>query len=161
MERITLDAWSIYDFEEPQGKQQVLTQTIWFNSFISKNKQVVFYRDRYDKGVKTVSDEIVQNGSVVSYQEFLQKYPEISTNFIAYTGLISGVPTKWRQLLKTPRVDVEIKPKVEQLISMEKVCKGTYTIILEKSVAKNNLTGINKWEDILLTYIYKGGYTIQ
>jgi len=150
-----VQAWSVYNFHDINIEDisndviKIVSQHIWFNSFIKVGNKVIFYRDWYRLGVKTIEDLLV-NGTFMTYEQFINRY-HINTNYLIYYGLLSAIPRQWKQKLNNnynnnEHEDVP-RTTMQKLLVMKKVCKGTYSIFLECSNSNQlQLQGIAKWE---------------
>lgn len=146
-----LEAWAVYNFHDPTTAGQIKDQTLWFNSHIRIQNRVVFYQIWYEEGIKAVGDIMNNDGSIMTYEQFQVKYPNLRSNYLVYYGIKTAIPAHWKQKLLVQRGQIAENRKnvVEQLLAMVKVCKQTYKhfvdILTDKSV---QVTGIKKWESI-------------
>ena len=145
-----MEAWCIYNFQEPDNTEGIESQHIWFNSFIKIENKTLFYKAWYNKGIKNVEDILNENGSFLSYEQFVTKY-EINTNFLTYHGIISAIPAKWKHILRLNLNEVDSSHEnnagVEKLMKLKKVCKESYRKFLCHFIdTKERMMGISKWE---------------
>ena len=88
--KYVLVAWSKCVHFLPMTYDEVMSQLLWYNSYIRINNQPVFYRNLYKSGCKHVRD--IHNGQeFMSYHEFISKFPETVT-WLQYEGLIQSIP---------------------------------------------------------------------
>ena len=152
--REVLEAWCIYNFHTPVSTQQVLTQNLWFNSFIKVQNMVIFYRNWYEGGITTIVDLLNENGSLMTYEQFSDKYTDVTVNRLTYYGVLSAIPRHWKQLLLDRDIHHPLNTRqlTEKLLSMDKVCKETYNVFLGVNVdVPTKSTGLRKWELIFNT----------
>ena len=126
-----LSSWCKYNFKEVQlvyNIEEVLGQTIWFNSCIRVGKKPVFYKRWYNVGIRYISD-LVTNNKWKSIQEIAEEY-YINLGLLEYLGILNAVPVQWRRLIKEyndeiPRED-EGTSNIDNICKMVKVNKETY-----------------------------------
>ena len=109
-----IKSWSNYNFKNPESVTEVISQAIWFNSFIKIGKKTIFYRKWYDKGARYIKDLLNGNRIIMSYAEFTQKF-NIQVDFVTYYGVICAIPTEWKDLIKTSTVYISEKRKKYRL----------------------------------------------
>ena len=86
---------------------EVAEQILWWNSNIKINKQVVFYKNYINEGVRKVKDVVNDDGTFLTYAEFKERHPGVVTNFLIYHGLISAIPRDWKSLLQRETILME------------------------------------------------------
>lgn len=74
-------------FDHDRG--ELLYHSLWYNSKILIDNQVVFYRQWYNKGIHTIGDLLNKDGLMMSYEEFCNRYfrPMITT----FAGLRNAI----------------------------------------------------------------------
>ena len=61
----------------------ILKQTIWYNSNIKVNNVTIFYKEFYYHGIWYINDLMNEHGGILSYDEFKSLY-QVNTNFVVY-----------------------------------------------------------------------------
>jgi len=129
--------------------KEILSRNIWFNSNIKFNNSIIFWRQWYNKGVKTIGDIYnVNTRTFLSYKELVDKYG-IKDNYLSLMSLISAIPKKWRRNLKlkdTNTIDFENEKLLDIVINYGK-CSG---IIYKSTVNDANEQPeerFNKWSN--------------
>ena len=89
--------------KEPTEYNDIITQNIWFNRFITtKDKKTLFFKKWYEKGIRIVSDVIFLNNE--GQWQFLRMRDIESllndkVNFMEYFSLFHAFPKKWFEIL--------------------------------------------------------------
>ena len=145
-------AWSLYNFQEPKNENEIREQNLWFNSFIKVENKPIFYKQWYTKGIRTIEDLLTENGSFLTFHQFVNKY-NVNSNFLKYYGILSAIPAQWKNnLLQVNREDIHIitKNNLDRLLTFRKVCKESYSTFLENIFQNIEPTrAISKWENVL------------
>ena len=80
--------------------ESILNQNLWLNSHIKINKKVVVYRKWMKKGIKWISDILMENNAgekrFMTEQELTEKLG-FKPMFLIYNGLLNAIPSKWRE----------------------------------------------------------------
>ena len=112
----------------PKTKSDVLNQIIWNNRYIKINKKSVFFKDWYQSGVKNVSSLIDdQTKCFLSFQSFQKKF-HLDRNFLQYYGLLSAIPSPWKELLKLHTEE----PPCSTLNIEGLTCKTIYNLLINR-----------------------------
>ena len=103
-------------------------QIIWNNRYIKINKKSVFFKDWYQSGVKNVSSLIhEQEKCFLSFQSFQTKI-HLDCNFLQYYGLLSAIPSPWKELLKLHTEELPCSTlNIEGL-----TCKTIYNLLINR-----------------------------
>ena len=118
--------WQELSNNLPKTKCDVLNQIIWNNQFIKINKKSVFFQNWHIGGIKNVSSLVdEQKKRFLSFQSFQQKF-HINCNFLQYYGLLSAIPSAWKELLKSQTGNLSSStPTIENL-----TCKVIYHLLI-------------------------------
>ena len=88
------DVFSSYkvflDSLKPRTWDQFLSQPIWFNSKFKVGRTCMFYRNWYERGIRFVNDLFDENGSLLSYESFIQMF-DLRTNFLDFRSVITTI----------------------------------------------------------------------
>ena len=92
-------AWAKLNYMHPVSKNDILKQTLWYNSNIKRARKVWFVPDCYEQGIFQIRD-IYSKGlkRFFNLAELQNKY-DCPINFLGYQGLISAIPAVWKQIL--------------------------------------------------------------
>lgn len=91
-------AWSLFNFKEPISKFE--NEIIWNNSHIKVDNKIVFYQFLYSKGIDHVYNFFNNDKKLMQFNEFVAVYNLDNFPFTRYNGLISAIPTFWKQNLQ-------------------------------------------------------------
>ena len=89
--------WSSINIEDPIGKAEVLEETLWYNPNILINELPVYYPLWQNAGTNKIKHLRTEN-KWLTYDQFQTKYL-ITIPFTQYRGLISAIPTQWKNWL--------------------------------------------------------------
>ena len=64
--------------------------SIWNNPNIKIANVAIFYRRWHDKGINFIKDLLEENGRLLTYEKFQEKY-NVQTNFIEFIGIKTSV----------------------------------------------------------------------
>lgn len=142
-----LKVWGSLPRESPTTAREILSESIWYNNMIKKQGQPIFYPVWFSKGVKFVNDLVDENGSLLSYGNFQQKY-DIQISFIEYNGLIGIIPNRWKDSITTFGKHL-LEPKENYLISrikqIKKASKVAYELLRDSTFESPTLSQ-NRWK---------------
>ncbi len=110
-------------------------QIIWNNSDIKIANRMVFWKDWYDKGVKSFKDMLSDNGDILNLSQLKEKF-QLNINFMNYFSLVYAIPQKWKCDVKmVDRDDSGDNFQNEFFLKLEetkKVCKLVHEICIHK-----------------------------
>ncbi len=88
-----------FNFINP-GERSPFQQCIWNNQYICINQKPVFYQHFLDCGLTVVSDLYYTDGTVIPFNVWVER--GLSRKYyLQWRGMISAVPTFWKQTLKS------------------------------------------------------------
>ena len=61
------------------------------NKEILIENQTIFYKEWFQKGIFLVQDLLHENGQLLTFQEFIQRY-DVKCNFLKYMQVVSAIP---------------------------------------------------------------------
>lgn len=144
-----IQCWCDYRYKEPTSLEEILSEAIWFNSFIKVNNKPVFYNNLYQHGVKYVSNMFDEYGIPYNFEQFQRKY-NVTMNFVTYMGLLSAIPKVWKVKLMINNIsNIQHKQPtllVKITLLKEKISKFTYKVMMEQ-VNSENITAVIKWSE--------------
>ena len=83
----------------PDSVNEVLTQRLWFNKYITIGKNPAFYRDWYMQGIEYVSDIVGVTGELLLADQIEDKFNLCKVNFLQYYALRNSIPYGWTKPL--------------------------------------------------------------
>ena len=76
----------------PKDKNEVLSQPIWNNRFLTVNKKMVFFPHCYRAGIKQIWDLFYScEGHFLPFNSFCNKF-NVKCNFLQYYSILSSIP---------------------------------------------------------------------
>ena len=92
--------WQNITTTTPKNKNEVLSQTIWNNRFITVNGKMVHFLHWYRAGVNQISDLFYScEGRFLPFNSFCNKF-NLKCNFLQYYSILSSIPQNWKKLLQ-------------------------------------------------------------
>ena len=96
-----LSAWQEIHSTDPSSADEYGNEIIWNNRFIRIDGKPIFFLSWCQKGVIKIRDLLV-DGRFLSITEFQDKYG-LKVNFLKYYGLLSAIPSGWKNSLLNPK----------------------------------------------------------
>ena len=125
--RDVLIAWSKLSFQEQNlisTKDEILAQSIWYNSHIKVNGRVTFFKKAFDKGLFTLFDLLQDDYQPLSHQELTVKF---DLSVMQVNSILDAIPKDWKKLLFN--VDLKVFPersKYDRMICKKKIIREAY-----------------------------------
>ena len=118
--------WQDIATATPKNKNEVLSQTIWNNRFLTVNKKMVFFPHWYQAGIKQISDLFDSyEGHFLPFNSFCSKF-NVKYSFLQYYSILSSIPQNWKKLFQECSKDSVTPPT--SICSLS--CKAIYSILL-------------------------------
>ena len=161
--RDVLDAWKKLILHlKPTSAADIMGISIWNNPNINIANVAIFYRRWHDKGIHFIKDLLEENGRLLTYEKFQEKY-NFQTNFVEFTGVKTSVELYIRRTEMDLGSEVSyncyIPFNVKIIMKTAKRCKDIYKLLNSK-----NVTPISqgKWNRIFenVNLSWKDIYTI-
>ena len=92
--RQVLHAW--FNFKNIVSDSYKHENVLWNNKHILIQKRIIFFKDWYDKGIIYVSDLMNEEGKIISYKTFKEKY-SIKCHQLKFMGLVDAIPRNLRK----------------------------------------------------------------
>ena len=147
---IEIEAWAEFNFSKPKDKVEILTQSIWYNSNIKIDNQVVCYKYWFNKGIKYIHNIVEwniekQRYCVLTCKEVNNKF-NCNISQFAYCAIVDAIPVQWREDLKSVnmKLDVVSNYKIDRLVKMTKVTKFV-SKCFKKDVVGEPMIILDKW----------------
>ena len=74
------------------------------NKEILIENQTIFYKEWFQKGIFLVQDLLHENGQLLTFQEFIQRY-DVKCNFLKYMQVVSAIPKHLLDKAREKQVD--------------------------------------------------------
>jgi hypothetical protein len=95
--------WCEENFKEVITLENIMNQTLWYNSYIKSAKKVLFWKNWYDAEINWVGDIIFENNQGEKRFLSLEELKDMGIENITqmqYNILISSIPGNWRKKIK-------------------------------------------------------------
>ena len=83
-----------------RNQRDARAQVIWYNEDVKIGDKVIFIKRLYDAGLVILNDIISRNGRLLNFPEFKRKYPQAKVDFLTYFGIVSAIPSPWKELIR-------------------------------------------------------------
>ena len=92
-----LTTWCDVNYRKPNEIEEPNNEILWFNSNIKIDGSVVYIETLYKQGVLKVGHLKKEDDSLLSYEEFLVKFPGTSIHFLQYLSIINAMPITYKK----------------------------------------------------------------
>ena len=140
--------WGKLRKNEINEKQDVLSQSIWFNEKLKIHNKLVFYEKWCEAGIFFINDLLDENNEIFSFEKFIETY-SIDTIFLTFNGILHMIPKEWKENIhmaeKIPYVTCSL---FEQAKRNKKCCQffyQQYLSLIAEIPEKQHL----KWQELL------------
>ena len=94
-----LRAWCEYNYSVPQKVEEILCQSLWFNSLIRKQNKPFIEYNLLCLGIQYMKDIVGQDGKIKSASD-IGILSQDASLILSYNQLVSAIPKTWKQTLK-------------------------------------------------------------
>ena len=84
--------------------EDILNESIWWNSNIKIDNEVILWKKWLEKGIIRVKDIVDRNQDFLSVDKFKEKFG-IKPKFLELQSLISSIPANWKILLRKDKIE--------------------------------------------------------
>lgn len=149
--RQLLEIWNLLHNHEPDTVTEIISETLWNNTYIQIDGKPICYNKWLEKGILYVSD-IVDRTNADGFKSVEQLFIEhgIECNFLTYLSLKSAIPQRWINIIRnslvyTGDVDKNIYVYLDCKLQARNVtCKDVYKYLISKKSKKP--TSNYSWE---------------
>ena len=143
-------AWNVVNYkEEITEPQEIMQQTVWYNSKVKKNGNVMVHNNLMNKGLKKVKDIFnTSTKNIITIEQFKNKFQY--DNYLEYWAIILAIPKEWIQKLKNTNFR-KLEPALGVNFDKVNFTKENYWAIINKHESKD--VAKNYWEKELHTQI--------
>jgi hypothetical protein len=140
--------WCNENFHNPEIIDQIMNQSIWWNSNIRINGKPLYKRSWDEAGIKWIQDLITESETGKRWKtikEIRSEY-KITINTMDYNSIISAVPREWKNKLKQneENQDEEDYKLIDQLIDNKRPTKYMYEELV-KGKREIPIKAMDKW----------------
>ena len=138
----------LFDKHKCHQLEDIVCERLFYNNNIIIGNKSVYYRSWVTENVTQIIHLMKDSGQFLSYQEFIQKFPNIQTHFLQYNSLICSVRSYFIKMNIT-----NINININDIQVQEPVCWRTVRknkkeikgIICQRK--QNEHVSITKWND--------------
>ena len=92
-------AWSRVNFHQPWIKENIASQSIWYNSLLHINNVVIEPKESFPIDC-TISDICDDQGNLVHFNTFVKQHQISSVHWLFYRTIQYSIPKLWLSILK-------------------------------------------------------------
>ena len=127
--------WVSMSHEKPNSKDEILKESLWWNSNIKIGNKPIFWQRCYDSDIRFIRDIWNEDKKeFYSLEEINQKYgPDI--NFIQYHGIKQAISKEWVQELgqnKNEKEHTDIRELLHSTKLLYRRCVGNEKLVIMK-----------------------------
>ena len=126
---------------KPTNMKELFSECLFYNKNITVGRHIVYIREWVDQGLFQIYHLVDQNGNLLTYNEFLNRHPNIRTNFLVFQGLIRAT----RAYIRKANFTLTDPGEADIQLAIKYVCNGSKFVrsILDKN--DNIPPGQRKW----------------
>lgn len=147
-----LESWiRISDSLTPTKFEDIMLTNLWNNKELKINNRTIYYQRWFDKHIYFIKDLLDENGPLMDYNQFIQKY-SLTINIMEYYGVRSVVEAYIRikgiQVEITPLTNCSLPLNVKEILKSKQGCRDMYQILNNKDHSPKSQV---KWNEIFET----------
>ena len=143
--REVLLAWSKIQFDEPHSIREIMSQMIWFNTFLKVKKMVIFLPKAYEAGLKKLNQLYDTEGNPIAVAILCQQY---NLTILECNALFAAIPKRWKKIIEESKNNFEhtaLISKYEIFIQRTKCASWYYK---ERQSRRSVLAEVfNRWQN--------------
>ena len=122
----TLYAWCKVNYSKVEGKQNILNQILWYNSWIRVNDMPICWHHWIDKGIIIVEDLFDHEGNPLD--------PHVlGVNWLELSSIRNALPIEWREELKENTVVQPMTELYKEWSGIKQVSRVAYNRLIKDS----------------------------
>ena len=94
-----LKLWAKYYSNQPSLPSTIVSQYLWFNSFIKIDNKVVFHEKFWEKIINFVDDLILKNGKFKTWEQITHEFKIDKNLYFKWILLVHPIPNHWKKKL--------------------------------------------------------------
>lgn len=140
-----LAAWSALNAQSVITAQDVSRQTLWGNSQIKIDNQLIFNVRAWKAGLITVADLFDNDKNILTYTQLCTRFGPVISWFL-HLQLLDAIPILWKQIIQKSGVSLSLRGRnVERIMGL--TANNTYTQLIDNPNVI--MTKRDRWERIL------------
>ena len=138
--------WSQVAYMKTPEDYEIRNQYLWYNGHIRVNKKPIYLNMWKNAGINQICDLLKEDGSVLSYMEFKEKW-NTRVDFVTYYGVLQAIPKNWLTLCKDPqrRGKKSKTPLIQQIFETARATKLVYDLMIE-NITLLPISPVEKWK---------------
>ena len=131
--------------------EDILKSPIWYNSKIKINNTHIYLNTWHEKGILYINDLINEDGTLFTYEEFINKF-HLNANFLEFEGLLQSIKALFRKhnIGRSTKLHYPWIPNnIVDILREKRGSKRMYNILRMNSHYPNSKI---KWENIFREY---------
>lgn len=146
-----LKSWSLFNYINPNGVDEICDQVIWYNSHIKMAGSFFCDRDMINNGIIQIKDLLNMDDNFMSINQFKNRFPNL--NFMRYVSLLHAIPTQWKKaLFNRVQLATYRPPRFMNVVKGEPLVRISYKALHTHLFLPDQKR--NKWERILRIEIW-------
>jgi hypothetical protein len=140
--------WCTENFYNPELLDEILNQSLWWNSHIKINGKPLFNKIWYNAGIRWLQDILMENneGRRWKTKEEIRAEYNLTIKTMDYNSIKSAVPRVWKQAIRNDQEmeDEEEYKLIDQIKDSKKPTKYMYEELI-KGKKEEPIKAMNKW----------------
>ena len=88
--------WTKYYSNKPSLPSTIISQYLWFNSFVKIDSKVVFHKEFSEKNINFVNDLIFKNGKFKTWEQIIHEFKIDKNLYFKWIQLVHAIPNHWK-----------------------------------------------------------------
>lgn len=132
-----ISSWKVFykKCDETIQIEDILNAPIWFNSELLHGENF-YIKQWYEKGIRSITDLIKENGAFYDFNEFKTVY-NVRGTVLDFYGLLGRIPNNWKNILNNNaeicaenKYNIVIPKQVKLLLKDKKGCRKIYETLI-------------------------------
>lgn len=133
-----ISSWKVFykKCDETVQIEDILNAPIWFNSELLHGENF-YIKHWYEKGIRSITDLIKENGAFYDFNEFKTVY-NVRGTVLDFYGLLGRIPNSWKNILNNNaqicvgmKYNIVILKQVKLLLKDKKGCRKIYETLIK------------------------------
>lgn len=138
------DAWAEFNYSVPE--LEFSNQIVLNNSQIKINNKMVYSNALRMQNAYLVSSFFAEDGTILSYNDFIRRHGIKAFPFTFYFGIISALPMRWKRNVTFCEIPNENALKLLKFISVPRPSNYLYNVLLKRKVSTP--TAVARWQQL-------------
>ena len=146
--------WEEISCFQPNCPDLILSESIWFNRFVSVEKKTIMFKDFSKIGINKIGDLYENDGKLIHFDK-LSQLGLLSELYFRWMQLIDSLPVKWKALIRYNPSPINqgvskytlYLQETPTVITLPLTCKAIYAKLIKQ--IKTKPTSQLYWEQII------------